>query len=207
VTFLAIAFASQLDRSTRWFVAALATLLAGCGGCSVQKQVGEEAPTAEARPAQDGVRPVYETSGLLDPVAARLCQALYGLPEEQRARCCASPPGVVLTDACAGVLSAALRSKAVVLETASLEACELALKPAYAGCEWVGAFGPPFPKECQGLFIGHRALGEGCRSSLECAGRLLCAGAGPTDLGRSPARKAPAAAPRWTPSRPTRDRI
>jgi hypothetical protein len=131
---------------------------------------------------------VYETAGPADPLAARLCQALYTLPEERRATCCALRPGVALADACSGALSAALRSKALVLEAAPLEACTQALARAYAGCEWVGAFGPPFPKECQGLFSGRRAAGEPCRSSLECAGRLLCAGAGPTDWGRcSPA--------------------
>ena len=181
---MAMAFASQHGRSTRWLAGALATLLAGCGGCSVQRERGAKAPPAEGSPTQVTVRPVYETAGPADPFAARLCQALYARPEEQRAKCCASSPGIALTDPCVGVLSAALRSKALVLESASLEACELALAHAYAGCEWVGAFGPPFPSECQSLFMGRRALGEECRSSLECAGRLLCAGAGPTDLGR-----------------------
>jgi hypothetical protein len=177
-------FASGDRPSTRWLATALATFLAGCGGCSVQKQSGEKGPAGEVSPPQERVRPVYETTGPADPLAARFCKALYALPEEQRAKCCASPPGVVLTDACVGVLSTALRSKAVVLETVPLEACEVALQQAYAGCEWVGAFGPTFPKECQGLFTGHLALGEECRSSLECSGRLLCAGTGPTDLGR-----------------------
>jgi hypothetical protein len=138
----------------------------------------------DAQPASQRVRPVYETTGVVDPRAARLCQALYALPEERRATCCGSRLGVVLVEACTGMLSAALQSNSLLLEAAPLEACTLALAHAYGGCEWVGAFGPPFPRECQGLFTGRRAAGEGCRSSLECAAGLLCAGAGPTDAGR-----------------------
>jgi hypothetical protein len=130
------------------------------------------------------VRPVYETTGPVNARAARLCQALYALPEERRAACCASQPGVVLAEACTGILSAALHSQALVLEAMRLEACTAALASAYRGCDWVGPFGPTFPKDCQGLFTGQRRAGEGCRSSLECAGTLLCAGAGPTDVGR-----------------------
>jgi hypothetical protein len=159
-------------------------VLAGCGGCGVQNQSGEGTTGPGALPTEERVRPVYETAGPADPAAVRLCQALYALPEQQRATCCASRPGVVLADACVSVLSAALGSKALVLNASNLAVCELALKQAYAGCEWVGAFGPAFPKECQGLFVGRRALGEGCRSSLECAEQSFCAGGGPTDLGR-----------------------
>jgi len=174
-----------LRAAHRGALAALVTAsLAGCGGCARQAKGGPEAPAAPARSPGEGVRPVYETTGAVDPRAARLCQALYALPEERRATCCAGRPGVVLADACTGVLSAALRSDALVLEATRVEACTLALARAYAGCGWVGPFGPPFPKECQGLFTGRRAAGETCRSSLECASDLLCAGAGPTDAGR-----------------------
>jgi hypothetical protein len=163
--------------------ALLAALVAGCGGCGVKATGGPPGPPA-ARRAEDGVRPVYETAGPADPRAARLCQALYALPEERRATCCGSRPGLALTDACAGLVSAALGSGALLLESARVDACTLALGRAYAGCEWVGPFGPAFPKECQGLFRGQRTVGETCRSSLECASDLLCAGAGPTDEGR-----------------------
>jgi hypothetical protein len=183
VTLGAMALACPSSRGRPWLLAAVVMLLASCRGCSLQGR-GEEASAADAQAASEGVRPVYDVAGPVDPRAARLCQALYALPEERRATCCGSRPGIVLAEACAGVLSAALQSKSLVLEGAPLEACTLALAHAYQGCEWVGAFGPPFPKECQGLFTGRRAAGEACRSSLECAGRLLCAGAGPTDWGR-----------------------
>ena len=161
----------------------LALLLAGCGGCGAQQREIAEA-SADAGPTPGSVRAVYEATGPKDALATRLCQALHALPEERRATCCARRPGLVLADECAGVLSAALRGHSLVLDAAHLEACTGALANAYAGCEWVGPFGPPFPSECQGLFTGRRAAGEACRSSLECAGRLFCAGAGPTDVGR-----------------------
>jgi hypothetical protein len=184
VTLWRFVFSSQTGHSARSLAIALAILSARCGGCAGQRQGGEEARAAEGRPTTETVRPVYETAGTVEPLAVRLCQALYALPEERRAACCASRAGVVLAEACAGVLSAALRSESLGLESARLEACTGALARVYAGCEWVGPFGPPFPQECQGLLTGRRALGEACRSSLECAGGLRCAGAGPTDAGR-----------------------
>ncbi len=162
----------------------LVALWAGCGGCGVKSKGGPEPLAPTARRTEEGVRPVYETKGAADPRAARLCQALYALPEARRASCCASRPGIVLDEACTGVLSAALSSNALLLDASGVEACTLALAHAYQGCEWVGPFGPPFPTECQGLFAGQRASGQSCRSSLECASGLLCAGAGPTDEGR-----------------------
>jgi hypothetical protein len=178
-----MALACRVGRSSSWLVAALAMLLASCGGCGAPKPGGTQASALDVSTSEK-VRPVYDTAGPVDPLAARLCQALYELPEKTRATCCGARAGVVLDDACAGVLSAALRSKSLVLEATRLETCTQALAQAYSGCEWVGPFGPPFPKECQGLFTGRRAAGEACRSSLECANGLLCAGVGPTDPGR-----------------------
>jgi hypothetical protein len=179
-----MARARHLGPSHRWWVAALATLLASCGGCGVQKPGGAAGSAGDVAATSEKVHPVYEMAGVVDPRAARLCQALYAQPEQRRATCCGSTPGVVLTDTCTRTLSSALESKSLVLEAAPLEACTAALGRAYGGCDWVGPFGPPFPKECQGLFTGRRVAGEVCRSSLECAGRLVCAGAGPTDAGR-----------------------
>jgi len=180
--------AASPRQSSPWPHTLLLLLLAGCGNCGAHK---DEAPPL-ARPTEGGVRPVYETTGPVDARAARLCHTLHALPEGRRATCCGSQPGVELTEACAGVLSAALRSQALLLEAPRLEACVAALQGAYQGCDWVGIFGPPLPRECQGLFIGQRHAGEACRSSLECEGTLPCAGIGPTDVGRC---AAPAAKP------------
>ncbi len=164
--------------------ALLPLLLGGCGSCSMKPKSADETASATARHTGDWVRPVYETSGPTDPLAVRLCQSLYALPEERRAACCSARPGVVLADACSGVLSAALRSHSLLLEPSRVEACTAALARVYAGCGWVGPFGPAVPGECAGLFTGMRAAGETCRSSLECTAALTCAGAGPTDEGR-----------------------
>lgn len=164
--------------------AILVAVLAGCGGCDKAANEASEAATAAARRTEEGVRPVYTTTGKADARAAQLCQALHALPEARRAACCAGRAGVVLAEACTGVLSAALGSEAVALDSTRLAACTAALERAYAGCAWVGPFGPPLPTECAGLFTGRRAAGEACNSSLECTSDLVCAGAGPTDRGR-----------------------
>jgi hypothetical protein len=164
--------------------ALLAALLAGCGGCEVKARGGPPGPPPATRRADEGVRPVYAAQGPSDVRAARLCQALHGLPEERRATCCGARPGLALTDACIGVVSAALGGGALLLDSARLDACIGALERAYGGCAWVGPFGPTFPTECHGLFGGQRGVGETCRSSLECGANFLCAGAGPTDEGR-----------------------
>jgi hypothetical protein len=163
--------------------ALLLLLLSGCGGCGQKASTAKDMPSSEAH-AVDGVRPVYSTPLQLDARAAQLCKALHALPETRRASCCAGRPAIDLADACTGILSAALRSEALGLEATRLEACAAALDTAYAGCAWVGPFGPPFPKECASLFTGRRAAGEKCSSSLECFSGLVCAGAGPTDTGR-----------------------
>jgi hypothetical protein len=176
-----MAFAST-GRPQAW-PCALLLALAGCGGCGAPKEAAPSSRQPGPRTA-DAVRPVYEATGSVDVRAARLCNALHALPEEHRAACCGAQPGVELARPCATALSAAFNSQALAVEPARLEACTAALESAYQGCDWVGVFGPPVPRECKGLFTGRRQAGESCRSSLECEGTLLCEGLGPTDVGR-----------------------
>ncbi len=141
---------------------------------------------AEGLPAEDEVKPVYaEFAGPALPLAEKLCGALYDLPEVRRSTCCSGQPGhSFVTTECTRIVSAALRSGAVALDSAAVEACVAAQAKAYAGCGWVGQWLMPLPPGCDGLLQGHRKSGEVCRSSLECGEGLHCLGVGPTDPGR-----------------------
>jgi len=170
-----------LRRGSCALCLAAALAAVALGAC---KEKPARSPQDEPSEADDEVRPIYDQKGPPLPLAVRLCQAVHSLPEERRAQCCASRPGIVLAGECAFALTAALRSRAVALEPARVDACAAALGRAYQGCGWVGPFGPAFPAECQRLFAGRRKAGEACRSSLECEGGASCAGVGPTDVGR-----------------------
>jgi hypothetical protein len=116
--------------------------------------------------------------------AARLCKALHALPEERRAGCCHAPGGIVLDGQCTEALSAAIREGAIAIPAARVDACAAAMERALEGCGWVGPFAAAPPPECQGVIEGRRKSLEPCRSSLECAQGLACAGGGPSDPGR-----------------------
>jgi hydrogenase/urease accessory protein HupE len=138
-------------------------------------------------PARDPeVTPVYPPlGGPPHPLAARLCDALHGLPRRRKAECCASPPATSVEAECLRNLSGALSSGAVVLDEQDLARCEEASKQSLASCDWVLPFtAPPVPEACLGLLKGTRKAGAVCRSSLECEGELNCSGVGPTSAGR-----------------------
>lgn len=171
---------------------AIAVLLL-CLGCSK----GQPAPVppppaspaspaaAEGPPPEVELKAVYEGfEGPPLPLAAKLCAALYDLPEARRAACCQGRPASGLGGECVRVVSAALRSGGVRLDEAGVERCRAAQARAHEGCSWVGQWHPPLPAECDGLFEGSRKDGELCRSSLECAGGSHCLGGGPMDAGR-----------------------
>jgi hypothetical protein len=83
-------------------------------------------------------------------------------------------------------LSGALRSGAVTLADADIDACEQAIKTTLTGCDWVSPapmLGPT-PEACERILKGKLASGASCRSSLECGEKLFCFGAGPTSPGR-----------------------
>ena len=146
---------------------------------------GAEGGVELSEPDPD-VRPVYPTDpkAPADPVAARLCTALHDTPEMKRALCCAQKAGIVFTSECTRTLSASIAAKALTLAASDVDRCSAAIERAYDGCEWPGPFPPDMPGECQGILKGTLTAGARCRSSLECAGRLRCFGAGPTSSGR-----------------------
>jgi hypothetical protein len=118
---------------------------------------------------EDQVRPNYDLTGPADPLATRLCEALYKLPEDRRAQCCPGGPvsAINVASQCTPMLSAALRLGAVTVKPEAVDKCVAALGAAYAGCAWVGPNEVPLPAECSGLFTGTLAPAARCRSSLE----------------------------------------
>jgi hypothetical protein len=129
------------------------------------------------------IRPVYEPKGPPQPIAERLCRLLHESIENRRAGCCHLAPRITFGPLCVQALSTALREGALKLDQAGVDRCEAALNKQLAGCEWVGAFSPRLPDECQGLLAGTLATGSVCRSSFECVDGQRCLGAGPTDKG------------------------
>ena len=77
-----------------WAVWPFALLLAGAAapGCTCSSGKTQTQVTAVVGDAgsddEDRVRPNYDLTGPADPVATRLCTALYWLPGHRRAKCC-----------------------------------------------------------------------------------------------------------------------
>lgn len=189
-------------------LASLATLLSfgsicvlfstGCPKTSVATGASEDAAAdaavasalaadaaASAEGGADDVGPVYpiETNAPAVPLAEKLCNGVTMMPEKKRAQCCKMQPGITFTSECSRQLSAALRHNALTVEEKDVDACIAAFEKTLDGCEWVGPFPPGPPAACQGIFKGKIALGQKCRSSLECVGELRCKGLGPTTPG------------------------
>jgi hypothetical protein len=118
------------------------------------------------------------------PLAEKLCEALTSLPENKRASCCNTTPGVTITAGCTRQLSAALRHDALEVDEKDVDACVAAFEKTLEGCDWVGPFVPGPPAACQGLLKGKRAAGQTCRSSLECTGNQRCKDYGPNAIGK-----------------------
>lgn len=185
--------ASVVESMRRLLAVVPFALLLGAAACSkptsgvaADGSAGDAAArAADAGPdAAEEVHSVYpDLEGAPEPLALRLCAALHEAPEARRAECCHEPKGVVMASECTRMLTAALRSKAVTVLEADIEACTAALARTYAGCDWVGPFPPDLPAACHGLVKGTLPLGQRCRSALECAGKARCKGVGPTTLG------------------------
>jgi len=174
---------SRADEPRATIDAAASSADAGTGTGDAEAQDGS---------AEDEVRPVYPEGprGAASPLAERLCKALVERQESRRAECCKAPSGIVMTDECVRMTSAALASGAVRVDTTALDTCSAAIEATFAGCDWVGPFAPALPAACRSLFTGTLTKGARCRSSLECAGTLRCQGVGPTTLGRCDTGKA-----------------
>ncbi len=142
-------------------------------------------PPSAADPllADEEVKPSYEAGPAL-PLAQKLCNALYDLPDARRAQCCSGKPRAGFASECIRVLSAALRAGSVALDAGAVDKCVAAQGRAFDGCAWVGQWQPALPAECEGLLRGKSGPGAVCRSSLECAEGQYCLGVGPIDAGR-----------------------
>lgn len=139
---------------------------------------GETTQAAVLSP--DGVRPLYgllPDGGAGDPLAAKLCDALQGIPARRRAACCNGAPDTASVTACERLLSAALRAKVVAVEPQAIDACAAAMEQATANCDFLAPVFPT-PEPCLGVVRGLLPAKSGCRSSLECIEGLRCVGAG-----------------------------
>lgn len=172
--------------STAWttpeksFVAAL-LIGAATLGCP---KADDDAPPAQAAATS---KPRSGTTAAPPPSPAgvrALCEALHTLPVTRKAACCGAAPGVVLTDECARNLSGAVGEGAIAVDLGAVKTCTTALDRTFEGCAWVGPHMPPVPEACVAALEGRREEGQACRSSLECAEGLRCAGAGPEGPGR-----------------------
>jgi hypothetical protein len=132
---------------------------------------------------EDTVRSVYPWAAPVDDRAVRLCKTLHDLPQNRRAQCQHSTPGVLFTGECVRALSTALSSGAVALFDTEVDACAAAMERELAGCGWARSPGPETPLACEGILHGLLPEGSRCRSSLECADGLRCHGVGPTRAG------------------------
>src|SRR5262249_2382350 len=109
--------------------------------------------------------------------------ALYEVPNERRAACCDGRRLPSFAGECARVLSFAVKSKAVTVSEAGIDGCRSAVEKAHEGCDWVTPLPLRTPDACQHLVRGTLAEKPRCRSTLECADGLICAGVSPTTIG------------------------
>lgn len=142
--------------------------------------------TAAERTSDDEVKPLYPIDKTPpDPLAERFCQAVHDTEAARRGECC----GVTgergrFTSECARTVSVALRSGAISVDAAAVDACSAAVAKDLAGCGWVGAVAPELPAACEGLLTGTLAASAVCRSTLECGDGLVCQGLTATRTGK-----------------------
>ena len=171
-------------------------------GCTETKKPTRPGPPAAPRPPPPRARrpwsprspraptrsipSIRADAGPPDPLAQRLCDALYALPARRAAECCSTAPGVGvgLADQCVRVLSYAMGARAATIAAAGVDACADAMTKATVGCDWVtpGAT-TAVPPACEGIVKGALHEKAQCRSSLECADGLRCLGLSTIDLG------------------------
>jgi hypothetical protein len=158
----------------------------GCGSPNVTDagalSAAVSVPVIETPPPPDDEKPVYPiTKDPPEPLAQRYCALFYERAETRRKACCPKTTftPVLLTSECVRTLSAALRSKAVTVETTALDACEAQIAVEEKQCDWGGEL----PEQCKGLVKGTIAAGALCRSSLECVDGLQCRGLGTSRAG------------------------
>jgi hypothetical protein len=179
------------QRPARALVFAVnAALIVGGVGWTLERSFTqpEEATASTAPAVMDEPAASLERAPAIDPESvspwiAPLCRALHALPRERRAACSGEKPGVLLTSACEGALSASLHTQSVRLDEAQARACIAGMEARYEGCEWSDARVMPALPACQAVLEGARAEGTRCASSLECGQGLYCRGASTFDQG------------------------
>src|SRR5262249_19607387 len=153
-----------------WLLAAVAVVVAAAGSPACKCERSRAGAPDAAVDDDDRVRPNYDVTGPVDPLAAKLCDALFKMPEDRREQCCPGGPATtfIVATKCTPMLSAALRLGAVKLAPEAADRCIAALGATYQGCAWVGPNPVPPPPACEGIFTGTLVEGAPCRSSLEC---------------------------------------
>jgi len=111
-----------------------------------------------------------------DPVSARLCDALQGVPERRKAECCTTTPARGLATECTDELAASRASNAIAVDARDVDRCAADTARALERCDWVTPYLPPPPASCKSILHGRLDAGATCRSSLECRDGLRCAG-------------------------------
>src|SRR5262249_40908269 len=140
--------------------------------------------SASASAKKDEPRPVYPSNpGPPDPIAQRLCDALYALPSTRKAACCGTTAVPGLESESVRMLTAALHGGSVGVAATDVDRCVAESTRAYEGCDWVTPMSPPIPSACGHIVQGQLEEGKRCRSALECKVGLSCKGVGPTDAG------------------------
>jgi hypothetical protein len=157
---------------------------------SAAASVSAPPPVASAAPGDgDDVKPVYpQTNDPPLPEAQRYCDLIYEVAEKKRKECCPTTPFTSFrpTAECVRTLSYAIRSKAIALPPAALDACAAEVATEAERCDWGGAV----PAACTGILAGQVAESQLCRSSLECQEGLHCEGLGTTTAGKCVAARA-----------------
>jgi hypothetical protein len=126
---------------------------------------------------------VYPHDPPRSAAASRLCELFQRLPRSRRAECEGRASGLTLERECTRVLSGALASGALELDQSAAERCEAEQRERYQTCGFVAEPSlTPLPS-CAALWRGKLAVGERCRSALECQRGLTCSGVGPLDPG------------------------
>ena len=165
----------------------------GRGDAETRRDAAPEGQTSDGGAARlpgvassapiDALGTIYPRDAPPHPLATRLCEALHAVPARRKAECCGGEPAPLLMAECTRVLGATLHAGTVDLQESAVERCAAAMTDARKGCDWVTPSAPPVPEPCQRLLRGKLERGSVCRSSLECAGDLHCAGVSPTKTG------------------------
>lgn len=136
-------------------------------------------------PGSDAIQPVYPVDHLPPlPLAETYCNGVRELPQKRRDACCPRFSSYAPTGECTRTLSSALRSGAVTLDPAQLDACVAAMTKETEGCDWVTSTGTPTATACLGILKGTLKVGAVCRSNLECEEGMRCRNLGATRPGR-----------------------